>query len=43
MRGGIDYGKLEAGNTIPVPGAATKPSSQGGNGLFLNFGSGGTP
>jgi hypothetical protein len=36
VRGGIEYGKLEGGNTIPHPSAGvTKPNSQ--NGLFLNF------
>ena len=41
-RGGIDYGKLEGGNTVPIPGP--KPSTSG-NGLFLNVspGQGGTP
>jgi hypothetical protein len=44
VRGGVDFGKLEVGNTIPIPGGSKKSGSQG-NGLFLNFspGQGGTP
>lgn len=36
VRGGIDYGKLDGGNTVPVPNVGPKPGTSG-NPLFLNF------